>query len=104
MMSDHKVRRLGYLRSLLINFDIFQVIQVDEENRKLIFSEKEAVWSKFSDQVNIGDIFEAKVGSVEDYGAFVHLRFPDGKYFCLNICYLICIVFEIHKFLSCQQF
>lgn len=61
-----------------LNVTSLQVIQADEENRKLIFSEKEAVWSKFSDQLNVGDIFEAKVGSVEDYGAFVHLLFPDG--------------------------
>ncbi|XP_021805161.1 uncharacterized protein LOC110749371 [Prunus avium] len=57
-----------------------KVIQVDEEHKKLIFSEKEAVWSKFSEQINVGDIFEARVGSLEDYGAFVHLRFPDGLY------------------------
>ncbi|XP_062164787.1 uncharacterized protein LOC133871362 [Alnus glutinosa] len=57
-----------------------KVIQADEENKKLILSEKEAVWSKFSEQVNVGDIFEARVGSVEDYGAFIHLRFPDGFY------------------------
>ncbi|KAK6146275.1 hypothetical protein DH2020_020144 [Rehmannia glutinosa] len=57
-----------------------KVIQADEENRKLIFSEKEASWSKFSPQLKVGDIFDAMVGSVEDYGAFVHLRFPDGLY------------------------
>lgn len=57
-----------------------KVIQADEENKKLILSEKEAAWSKFSEQVNVGDIFEARVGSVEDYGAFIHLRFPDGFY------------------------
>ncbi|XP_062109286.1 uncharacterized protein LOC133819919 isoform X2 [Humulus lupulus] len=67
-------------RSLTGSLIAVKVIQADEENRKLIFSEKEAVWSKFSDQVDVGDIFEAKVGSVEDYGAFVHLRFPDGLY------------------------
>ncbi|KAL7106016.1 hypothetical protein ACP275_07G084200 [Erythranthe tilingii] len=57
-----------------------KVIEADEENRKLIFSEKEVSWSKFSPQLNVGDIFEGRVGSVEDYGAFVHLRFPDGYY------------------------
>ncbi|XP_021911648.1 uncharacterized protein LOC110825492 isoform X2 [Carica papaya] len=57
-----------------------KVIQADEENRKLIFSEKEAVWSKFSEKLNVGDIFTGRVGCVEDYGAFVHLRFPDGLY------------------------
>ncbi|KAK4794126.1 hypothetical protein SAY86_012120 [Trapa natans] len=57
-----------------------KVIQADEDSRKLIFSEKEAIWSKFSKHVKVGNVFEAKVGSVEDYGAFVHLRFPDGLY------------------------
>ncbi|XAR58186.1 hypothetical protein NMG60_11026598 [Bertholletia excelsa] len=57
-----------------------KVIQADPESRKLIFSEKEAMWLKFSKQINTGDIFEGRVGSVEDYGAFVHLRFPDGCY------------------------
>lgn len=55
------------------------MIQADEVSRKLIFSEKEALWSKFSEQINVGDIFQARVGSVEDYGAFLHLRFPDGN-------------------------
>ncbi|XP_054820542.1 uncharacterized protein LOC129319482 [Prosopis cineraria] len=57
-----------------------KVIQADEDKRKLIFSEKEAAWSRYSERVRVGDIFEAMVGSVEDYGAFVHLRFPDGLY------------------------
>ncbi|XP_027117054.1 uncharacterized protein [Coffea arabica] len=57
-----------------------KVIQADEVSRKLIFSEKEALWSKFSHQINVGDVFQARVGSVEDYGAFLHLRFPDGHY------------------------
>ncbi|MCL7023672.1 hypothetical protein MKW94_017196 [Papaver nudicaule] len=57
-----------------------KVIQASEEDRKLIFSEKEAVWSKYSGKIKVGQIFDAKVGSVEDYGAFVHLLFPDGYY------------------------
>ncbi|KAK9159761.1 hypothetical protein Syun_006102 [Stephania yunnanensis] len=57
-----------------------KVIQAREENRKLIFSEKEAVWSQFSGKIKVGDLFDARVGSVEDFGAFVHLRFPDGYY------------------------
>ncbi|KAK7280855.1 hypothetical protein RIF29_08387 [Crotalaria pallida] len=57
-----------------------KVIVADEDNRKLIFSEKEAAWSRFSGQVKVGDIFDGRVGSVEDYGAFIHLRFPDGLY------------------------
>lgn len=57
-----------------------KVIIVDEEKRKLVLSEKEASWFKHSKHINIGDLFEGRVGSVEDYGAFVHLRFPDGLY------------------------
>ncbi|KAF2297910.1 hypothetical protein GH714_005313 [Hevea brasiliensis] len=57
-----------------------KIIQAEEENRKLIFSEREAAWSKFSKRVNVGDILAGRVGSVEDYGAFVHLLFPDGLY------------------------
>ncbi|CAN4090783.1 unnamed protein product [Withania somnifera] len=57
-----------------------KVIQADEDRRRLIFSEKEASWSKFSNKINVGDTYQARVGSVEDYGAFVHLRFPDGSY------------------------
>ncbi|KAI3906211.1 hypothetical protein MKW92_001621 [Papaver armeniacum] len=29
-------------------------------------------------KIKVGQIFDARVGSVEDYGAFVHLLFPDG--------------------------
>ncbi|KAL3829269.1 hypothetical protein ACJIZ3_018071 [Penstemon smallii] len=62
-----------------------KVIQAEEDNRKLIFSEKEANWSKYSSQINVGDIFEAMVGSVEDYGAFVHLRNSDGCYYLTGL-------------------
>ncbi|KAI3854107.1 hypothetical protein MKX03_008872 [Papaver bracteatum] len=57
-----------------------KVTQASEEDRKLIFSEKEAMWSKYSGKIKVGQIFDARVGSVEDYGAFVHLLFPDGYY------------------------
>ncbi|MFS8005955.1 putative S1 domain, nucleic acid-binding, RNA-binding domain, S1 [Helianthus anomalus] len=57
-----------------------KVIHAEEEKRKLIFSEKEAVWSKYSNSVKIGNVYKAKVGSVEDYGAFAHLQHSDGLY------------------------
>ncbi|KAH9679975.1 hypothetical protein KPL71_026355 [Citrus sinensis] len=56
------------------------VIQANEEMKKLVFSEKDAVWNKYSSRVNVEDIFVGRVASVEDYGAFIHLRFPDGLY------------------------
>ncbi|PIA35847.1 hypothetical protein AQUCO_03400028v1 [Aquilegia coerulea] len=57
-----------------------KVIQASEESRNLIFSEREAIWSKYSERIEVGDVFIGRVGSLEDYGAFVHLRFPDGYY------------------------
>jgi len=56
------------------------VAEVNEEERKLVFSEKDASWSTYSSQIKIGDIYDGIVGSVFPYGAFVHLRFPDGTY------------------------
>lgn len=38
------------------------------------------MWSRFSQILKVGDIYEARVGAVEDYGAFAHLRFPDGTH------------------------
>ncbi|KAG2544552.1 30S ribosomal protein S1-like isoform X1 [Panicum virgatum] len=57
-----------------------KVSEVNEEERKLVFTEKDASWSKYSSQIKIGDIYDGIVGSVFHYGAFVHLRFPDGLY------------------------
>lgn len=57
-----------------------KVAEVNEEERKLVFSEKDASWSTYSSQVKIGDVYDGIVGSVFHYGAFVHLRFPDGSY------------------------
>lgn len=57
-----------------------KVIEANEEEKKLIYSEKDAAWSKYSSQINVGNVFDGRVGSLEDYGAFVHLRFPDGDY------------------------
>ncbi|XP_021749047.1 uncharacterized protein LOC110714804 [Chenopodium quinoa] len=67
-------------RGLIGSVIYMKVIEVDEDSKKLIFSEKEATWSKYSEKIKEGDIFEARVGVVEDYGAFLNLRFPDGKY------------------------
>lgn len=67
---------------------------MNEEEKKLIFSEKDAVWSKYSSQVKVGGVFVGKVGSVEDYGAFVHLRFPDGTNFFIpnnSYCFVLTV-------------
>ncbi|XP_078447202.1 nucleic acid-binding proteins superfamily [Wolffia australiana] len=72
-------------KGLIGSYISVKVNQASEEEKRLIFSEKEAIWSKYSSQVNVGDIFNAKVGSVEDYGAFIHLRFPDGCYYLTGL-------------------
>ncbi|XVF28954.1 hypothetical protein REPUB_Repub15cG0077100 [Reevesia pubescens] len=72
-------------KSLVGSLLSVKVIQAEEASRKLIFSEKEAVWTKFSTKINVGDIFEGRVGSLEEYGAFVHLRFPDGLYYLTGL-------------------
>lgn len=65
-----------------------KVIEASEEEKKLIFSEKDAIWSKYANQVKVGNVFDARVGSVEDYGAFVHLQFPDGQYYLTGLVHL----------------
>ncbi|KAJ6815620.1 uncharacterized protein M6B38_134145 [Iris pallida] len=62
-----------------------KVIEANEEDKKLIFSEKDAVWSKYSGQVKVGSVFDGRVGSIEDYGAFVYLRFSDGCYYLTGL-------------------
>lgn len=56
-----------------------KVIRVSEEAETLVFSEKQAMWEKFS--IKVGDVFEGRVSSVTRFGAFVELRFPDGGYY-----------------------
>ncbi|KAL8162891.1 hypothetical protein V2J09_014380 [Rumex salicifolius] len=67
-------------KSMIGSIIPMKVIEVDEEKGDLVFSEREAMWAKYSDKINVGDVFEARIGTVEDYGAFVYLRFPDGLY------------------------
>ncbi|KAF5187735.1 30S ribosomal protein S1 [Thalictrum thalictroides] len=70
----------GIGKDLIGSIIAVKVVQASEETRKLIFSEREAIWSKFSGRIEVGDVFSGRVGTLEDYGAFVHLRFPDGYY------------------------
>lgn len=53
-------------------------------------SEKEATWSYYSGRICVGDILEGKVGVIEDFGAFVHLRLPDGSFnWILSTCHYL---------------
>lgn len=62
-----------------------QVIEVDQERRRLIFSEKAAmhetrdtVRDKVIEKLNVGDIHKGKVTSLADFGAFVNINGADG--------------------------
>lgn len=57
-----------------------KVIEVSKDEKRLVFSEKKAVWLQSVQQINEGDIFEGKVNRVTDFGAFVDLCFSDGSY------------------------
>ena len=63
----------------------FQVIEVDQERRRLIFSEKAAlnetrdtVRDQVIEKLNVGDIREGRVTSLADFGAFVNINGADG--------------------------
>lgn len=63
----------------------FQVIEVDQERRRLIFSEKAAlnetrdnVRDQVIEELEVGDIREGRVTSLADFGAFVNINGADG--------------------------
>ena len=62
-----------------------RIIEVDQERRRLIFSEKAAVHEtrdtvrdKIIEKLNVGDIRKGKVTSLADFGAFVNINGADG--------------------------
>lgn len=62
-----------------------RVIEVDQERRRLIFSEKAAVHEtrdtvrdKIIEKLNVGDVRKGKVTSLADFGAFVNINGADG--------------------------
>jgi small subunit ribosomal protein S1 len=63
----------------------FQIIEVDQERRRLIFSEKAAlnetrdtVRDQVIENLNIGNVREGRVTSLADFGAFVNINGADG--------------------------
>jgi len=62
-----------------------RVIEVDQERRRLIFSERAAVHEsrdsirdKVIEKIEIGDVREGRVTSLADFGAFVNINGADG--------------------------
>ncbi|KAL9271688.1 Small ribosomal subunit protein bS1A-like protein [Drosera capensis] len=58
-----------------------KVLDVDEGEKRLIFSEAQATFNEYKESINVGDTFDGRVGPVRDFGAVVYLRFPDGNYY-----------------------
>jgi len=63
----------------------FQIIEVDQERRRLIFSEKAAlnetrdtVRDQVIENLTVGDVCEGHVTSLADFGAFVNINGADG--------------------------
>lgn len=54
------------------------MIEVIEAERRLIFSEKQAVLEENLRMVEEGSIYDGTVNSVTDFGAFVDIVLPDG--------------------------
>jgi hypothetical protein len=73
---------------------------VNEEEKKLVFSEKDASWLTYSPQIKIGDVYDGIVSSLFHYGAFVHLRFPDGTYWQCLCCFLFGSNCSMYSFLT----
>ena len=64
---------------------IVRVIEVDQERRRLIFSEKAALQEsreifkeRLLAEVSVGDVLEGRVTSLADFGAFVNINGADG--------------------------
>jgi predicted RNA-binding protein with RPS1 domain len=55
-----------------------KMIEVNESERRLIFSERQAVLEENLRLVEEGSVYNGKVNSVTDFGAFVDLALPDG--------------------------
>lgn len=58
----------------------WQLIEVNEAERRLILSEKQAVLDQSMRLVEMGAVYDGKVNSVTDFGAFVDLVLPNGMW------------------------
>lgn len=82
MTGDTPETRYGNLIGQEITL---QVIEVDQERRRLIFSERAAVHEsrdsirdKVIEKLTIGDVLTGRITSLADFGAFVNISGADG--------------------------
>ncbi len=80
--GDNPEKRFG---SMIGEEITLQIIEVDQERRRLIFSERAAshetrdtIRDKVIEKLGIGDIRKGKVTSLADFGAFVNINGADG--------------------------
>lgn len=79
--TSDKVEILRRLRELVGHPMSAQILDVDQKNNKLIFSEKEAVKEKLADRfakLHVGDVVKGKVTGIVDFGAFVNIDGIEG--------------------------
>jgi small subunit ribosomal protein S1 len=82
MVGDTPEKRYGDLIGQEITL---QVIEVDQERRRLIFSERAAVHEsrdsirdKVIEKLNVGEVLTGRITSLADFGAFVNISGADG--------------------------
>ncbi len=80
---------------IILRWPVKQIIEANEEERRLIFSEKQASLIESLRQIQVGSIFDGKVNSVADFGAFVDLQLPDGKFFIYPFHLHICVLWIV---------
>ena len=82
---DLKQERFEAMRALRGATLHVKIIEVDQDRRRLIFSEREAEkeWrlkqkAQLLDNLNVGDVVQGKVTGLRDFGAFVDIGGADG--------------------------
>lgn len=80
--GDNPEKRFG---SMIGEEITLQIIEVDQERRRLIFSERAAshetrdtIRDKVIEKLEIGNVLKGKVTSLADFGAFVNVNGADG--------------------------
>jgi len=80
--GDTPEKRFGHLMGQELSL---QIIEVDQERRRLIFSERaalnesrESIRDQVIDKIEIGDVRTGRVTSLADFGAFVNINGADG--------------------------
>lgn len=78
LLRDSSRSLSEFAEELVGDFISVKIIEANETTRRLIFSEKQAVLEANLRLLEEGLVYEGKVNSVTDFGAFVDVVLPDG--------------------------